>query len=76
MCLGAEAILSIAEGCFRRDPGLPVADPLSVINMKVPKKVTSREVIRARAIGLIEGDVSQGLVAKKLNVTRTTINHW
>lgn len=44
--------------------------------MKVARKVTSREANRARAIGLIEGGVSQGLVAKKLNVTRTTVNHW
>ena len=59
-------MLSVAAGCFQGDPGRPVADPRSVANMKVPRLVTSREVNRARAIGLIEGGVSQGLVAKSL----------
>ena len=76
VCPGAEAIPFVAAGHFRGDPGRTAADHFSVVNMKVPKKVTPRELNRARAIGLIEGGVSQGLVAKRFMVSRTTVNHW
>ena len=75
VCPGAEAVFPVAAGFFRGDPGRSIADPFSVVKMKVPRNVTPREVNRARSIGLIEGGVIQGLVARKFNISRTAVNH-
>ncbi|KAF0299338.1 hypothetical protein FJT64_027888 [Amphibalanus amphitrite] len=44
--------------------------------MKVAGRVTRREAVRSRAIGLLEGGVAQGVVAEKLGVDRTTVYRW
>ena len=43
--------------------------------MKVQRKVTPSEVNSVRAIGLIEGAMSQGVVARQCNVSRKPVNH-
>ena len=44
-------IVSIAVKYFGGDPGWPASNPFLVLNMKVQRKVTPREVNSARAIG-------------------------
>ena len=44
--------------------------------MKAQRKVTPREVNSDRAIGLINGGMSQGVVARQYNVSRKSVNHY
>ena len=45
-------------------------------DMKVQRKVTPREVNSARAVGLIKGGMSQGVVARQCNVSRKPVNYY
>ena len=57
------------------DPGRPVSNLFLVLKMKVQRKVTLREVNFARAIRLIEGGMSQGVVDRQCNASRNPGNH-
>ena len=66
-------IVSIAVKFIGGDPGWPASNSFLVLNMKVQRKVTTREVNSDRAIGLIEGAMSQGVVVRQYNVSRKPV---
>ena len=68
-------ILSFAVKYIGADPGRSVSNLFLVLNMKVQRKVTPREVNSARAIWLIKGGMSQGVVARQCTASRKPINH-
>ena len=68
-------MLSFAVKYIGDDPGRSVSNLFLVLNMKVQRKVTPREVNYVRAIGLMESGMSQGVVARQCNVSRKPVNH-
>ena len=78
VCPGANVILSIAVKYIGGDRARSVFNLFLVLNMKVQRKVTPREVNSARAIGLIKGGMSRGVggVARQCNVSRKPVNHY
>ena len=75
VCPGANVILSIAVKYIGGHPGRSVSNLFLVLNKKVQRKVTPREVNSARAIGLIEGGMIQGVIARQCNASRKPVNH-
>ena len=67
-------ILSFAVKYIGGDPGRSVSNLFLVLNMKVQRKITPSEVNSVRAIGLMEGAMSQGVVARQCNVSRKPVN--
>ena len=68
-------MLSFAVKYIGGDPGQSVSNLFLVLNMKVQRTVTPREVNYARAIGLMESGMSQGVIAIQCNVSRKPVNH-
>ena len=68
-------ILSFLVKYIGGDPGRSGSNLFLVLNMKVQRKVTPREVNSVRSIELIEGAMSKGVVARQCNVSRKPVNH-
>ena len=68
-------IISFAVKYIGGDPGRSVSNLFLVLNMKVQRKITPGEVNSVRAIGLMEGALTQGVVARQCNVSRKSVNH-
>ena len=67
-------MLSIAVKYIGGNPGRSVSNLFLVLNMKVQRKVTPREVNSDRAMGLMEDGMSQEVVARHCNVSRKPVS--